>query len=208
MTVTALSNPSAELPVDGVWMIVVDVRDANRCLTDDASPVVTVTLPGGTTDTPTVERLTLGTYRAVYTVTTTGRYVASAVAAGYGAADFTAFVAAIVPAGGMPILDDLRGDLDDADDFGYLGRTSATDAQIQDALDAEAANQRKVCRVPAAFGADLRQALMRRVARNLAMQRIPLAVLQGDADTGSTVPPGSDPEVRRFERAYRRLPMG
>lgn len=85
----------------------------------------------------------------------------------------------------------------------YLGATSATDAQIQDALDAEAAAQRGVCAVPAQYPPDLAQALKRRVARNLSMQRIPLAVLQGDAEGGSsTILPGNDPEVRRLERPY------
>lgn len=89
----------------------------------------------------------------------------------------------------------------------YLGATSATDEQIQDALDAEAAAQRGVCAVPAQYPADLAQALKRRVARNLSMQRIPLAVLQGDAEAGTAaaLPPGSDPEVRRLEKPYLRL---
>lgn len=207
MGMRALSSTAIELPISGVWTMSMAVTDSDGCPTD-VEPTVTVTLPDGTTATPDVEAVTTGVYRTEYVVTAAGRHVAAVTTPANGAVGFTAFVTATVAAAGMPSLDDLRGDPDDGDDFGYLGATSATDAQIQEALDAEAANQRRVCRVPAAYPADLRQALLRRVARNLAMQRIPLAVLQGDADTGSTVPPGSDPEVRRFERTHRRLPTG
>lgn len=207
MGVRPLSSTAIELPVDGVWTLSVAVTDPDGCPVS-VTPTFTVTLPDGSTASPTPEEVTSGVYGAGYVVTVPGRHVARVTTPANGAADFTAHVTAVVPAAGMPDLDDLRGDPDNEDDFGYLGRNSATDDQIQEALDAEAANQRRVCKVPAAFGPDLRQALMRRVARNLAMQRIPLAVLQGDAENGSTTPPGNDPEVRRFERPYRRLPVG
>jgi hypothetical protein len=207
MGVHALSPTAIELPVDGAWTLSVAVTDSAGSPVN-VEPAVTVTLPNDTTTSPTVERVTTGVYRAEHVVTATGRHVARVTTVANGAVDFTAYAVEVTAAVDMPNLDDLRGDPDDDEDLGYLGRTSATDTQIQDALDAEAANQRKICVVPAAYGPDLRQALMRRVARNLAMQRIPLAVLQGDADTGSTIPPGSDPEVRRFERPYRRLPVG
>lgn len=93
----------------------------------------------------------------------------------------------------------------------YLGETSATDEQIADALAAEQAAQAARCRVPAdadPWPADLAQALKRRVARNLALRGLPIAVLQGDAESGSTVLPGSDPEVRRFEAPHRRITVG
>lgn len=199
MTVSTCSSSSVDLPISGVWDIVVSVRDADRCLID-SEPVVTVTLPDDTTATPTVERLALGTYRAGYVVGTAGRYVARAVAAGYGAADFTAFVTATVTGVAMPAI----ADLDE-----YLGTHSFTDDQLTDALDAEAAAQRKACKVPAAYSEDLRQALLRRCARNLAFRRVPLSVLQGDADAGTTnAYPGRDPEVRRLEAPYRKLPVG
>lgn len=93
----------------------------------------------------------------------------------------------------------------------YLGAAAGSWAQadIQDALDAEAAAQRALCRIPAAYPADLAQALKRRVQRNLAMRQLPLAVLLGDAEVGgTTVLPGRDPEVRRLEGPYRRLVVG
>lgn len=93
-----------------------------------------------------------------------------------------------------------------ADVAEYLGdNNSWTDEEVQAALDAESAAQRAVCRVRGVYPADLREALLRRVARNLAMRRLPLAMPQGDAAAGGAVLPGRDPEVRRLEAPYRRL---
>jgi hypothetical protein len=209
MGVRALSSTSVDRTVGGVWDLLVDVRDVDGCLTDDA-PVVTVTLPDASTSTPAVETVGTGVYRAEHVPAAAGRYVARAVTTSHGAVDFTAFVTAIVPAAGMPNLVDLRGDPGDGEDLGYLGPNSWTDADIQDALDAEAAAQRRVCRVPADYPDDLRQALLRRVARNLSMRRLALALARGDAEAGSSdiVLSGSDPEVRRFERPFRKLIVG
>ncbi|GAB3817460.1 hypothetical protein [Kribbella italica] len=93
----------------------------------------------------------------------------------------------------------------------YLGVTSASDEAIESALAAETAAQAVVCRIPAApedYPDDLAEALCRRVARNLALRKIPLAVLLGDAESGSTILPGRDPEVRRYEAPHRRLVVG
>jgi hypothetical protein len=95
--------------------------------------------------------------------------------------------------------------------FDYLGETSYTEQELGDALAAEKAAQAARCRVPAddaAWPADLAEALFRRVARNLAMRGVPLAVLQGDAEAGSLIPPGQDSEVRRLEAPHRKLVFG
>lgn len=101
----------------------------------------------------------------------------------------------------------------DADD-------TSRDNEIDDALAAEIIAQRDVLRAaafgvdpeppadPVAYPANIAQALKRRVARNLALRGVPLAVLQGSADAGPTTLPGTDPEVRRLEAKYRRLPSG
>lgn len=198
MTVYAKSSASTTLPIGGVWEISVCVSDADG-EPIAVAPIVTVTLPGGSTSAPTAEDQGDGTWRALYTVGTAGRYVARVVSAGYGAADFTTYVTATVPSAGMP-------DLAAAD--AYLGDNSWTDDEIEDALDAEAAAQRSVCDIPAAYPDDLRQALLRRVARNLSMRKLPLAVLAGDAENGSTVLPGRDPEVRRLEAPFRKMVVG
>jgi hypothetical protein len=202
MTVQALSSTSVALPISGAWVLLVEVRDADDVLVD-AAPVITITPPSGAPVMPAVETVTTGVYRLVHVVTATGRYVARVVSASYGAADFTAFVTAVTLAAGMPDLTDVRDYLrEDADSW--------TDAEVQDALDAETAAQRGVCRIPADYGADLAQALKRRVQCNLARRGLPLAVLQGDAEAGTpgAVPPTNDPEVRRFERPYRKLVIG
>ena len=93
----------------------------------------------------------------------------------------------------------------------YLGETSASTEEIADALAAEKADQANRCTVPAdtdPWPATLSQALKRRVARNLALRGLPIAVLQGDSESGSLVLPGTDPEVRRFEAPHRRITVG
>lgn len=100
----------------------------------------------------------------------------------------------------------------------YLGDTSWTDADVSGALAAELAAQAAVVR-PAyfldadaegyrAYPADLGEALMRRVARNLAARAVPLSVAQGDAETAPAYVPRLDPEIRRLEAPYRRLVVG
>lgn len=104
----------------------------------------------------------------------------------------------------------LRIDADDTD----------RDAEIESALATETVLQLKAIR-PKALGVDpeppaepipypapIAEALCRRVARNLALRGIPLAVLQSDAEGGPLVLPGRDPEVRRMEGPWRRNPTG
>lgn len=199
MAVRALSSTSVDRALGGVWDILVDVRDSDGVLVDDA-PVVTVTLPAGTTATPAVETVGTGVYLVTYIVATAGRYVARAVTTSNGAVDFAAYVTASVAGTAMP-------DTDAVDLYLGEGEHSWTDEQLQSALDAEAAAQRSVCRVPAAYPADLREALLRRVGANLARRKL---LLQGEA-TDSEFPqvlPGRDPEVRRLEAPFRKLVFG
>lgn len=84
--------------------------------------------------------------------------------------------------------------------------------EIQDALDAEVADQAKRVSYPddsdVSGWADLDQALKRRVQRNLAMRALPLA-MQTNTELGIVARPGGrDPEVRRFEAGHPRLPAG
>lgn len=199
MTVTAVTSTSITAAVGAVWDLSVSVTDADGVAVATA-PTVTVTRPDGTTTTPTVEVVTAG-FRALYTFAGVGRHTAL-VTSTYGAVAFMAYAAAVTTAGDMPDLDAAKT---------YLGidlLDTSRDTEVQDALDAEAAAQRAACRIPAEYGADLRAALLRRVARHLAMQMLPLAVLRGDGDAGDTILPGRDPEVRRFEGPYRRRVMG
>jgi len=85
---------------------------------------------------------------------------------------------------------------------------SHADSVIADALKAEIAAQAAVCRVDANnLPDDLREALLRRVVRNLAMRAVPLGV-QSDAVGGFNTLGSNDPEVRRLEKPHRKLFVG
>lgn len=191
----ATTETIQELGVDDVWRIGVS---------SDAVPAILVTDPAGQ---PAVAVPGEADYGWSLEVDEPGRWLAS-VTSTEGAVHFVANVTAV---NALPTLTDLRGtdpDRQDPDDLGYLGDNSFTDAEIQDALDAETDAQRRACRVPATYPNDLRQALLRRVARNLALRQLPIMVLRGDAEAGSVVPPGRDAEVRRLEAGHRRMVMG
>lgn len=94
------------------------------------------------------------------------------------------------------------------------------DAEIAGALATEIANQKTAVRKsafgidpappaePVAYPVDLAEALCRRVARNLALRGLPLAVLQASSEGGPMATPGKDPEIRRLEFPHRKLPSG
>lgn len=194
MPVKALTSTSSRRVVGDVWPIVIDVADIYGVT---ETPTVTVTLPDDTTATATVKSLGGCCYLAQYTLTVPGRHLAAVTTADLGRADFAIQAVAPTPAGGLPQF---------ADANKYLGAHSFTDDDVQEALDAETDAQADICVIPAAYPNSLRNALLRRVARNLAMHRIPLAVLQGDAEAGtSNVLPTWDPEISRLEKPYRRL---
>lgn len=190
MGVRAASSTSVLLPVGGSWQLDVD--------TDGDAPSVVVTPPTGGPVTLTAEQTVSGRYRATYVPAAAGRYIARA-SNDDGVVDFAAFATQATTASGMPTAEDV---------VEYMGETSHTLDEVAGALAAEAAAQRSMCRVRAVYPDDLREALLRRVARNLALREMPLAVLRGDAEVGSLIPPGRDPEVRRLEAPHRKLVMG
>jgi hypothetical protein len=177
----------------------VKVADDDGCA-GDVAPVITVTLPDASTTTPTVERVRYGVYRGVYVpAVSVGRYTARAVADGYGVADFVALVSGTTANAGMPTVDDVR-DYDTAESL-----SSWTDEQIQGALDAETMDQFLRCRIPAAYGANLAEALKRRVVVNLQKRGHPLGMVQAQEGSSNTAYLAtSDPEVRRLEGPYRK----
>jgi hypothetical protein len=204
--ILALSNTVVELAASDRWVINFAIFD------DDGSnpatypiPVVTVTFPNGSTSTPDVVQKSDDSFQAALTLNETGRSVANVYAENYGVLGFVAYgIGNITTATGMPNLTELKGYLTDGSNAPE-DQLSISDTELQRALDTEAAAQRRVCNVPAVYPDDLREALKRRVARNLALRGLPVMVLQGDAETGSLVPPGRDPETRRLEAGYRKL---
>jgi hypothetical protein len=185
-----------------------EVRDDEGTLTNADTVVLTVTKPDLTTDAPTVANppTTTGEYEAaVYLFATAGRYRFRWVTTNPNTAE--TFVVDVIGTGSaLPTLAEVKAYLDSTQ-----AGLSATysDPVLTDAIAAETAAQARKCRVLANYPDDLRQALYRRVQRNLAMRGLPLAVLQGDAETGSSAfLPGNDPEVRRLEGPHRKLVAG
>jgi hypothetical protein len=80
---------------------------------------------------------------------------------------------------------------------------------IAEELEAETSAQSRMCDYGSPYPDELKLALLRRVQRALQMRSLPLAVLQGDSDTGNaSFLPSRDPEIRRREAPYRRLVGG
>lgn len=108
-------------------------------------------------------------------------------------------------------------DLDDVKAYlASIDASSWPDDQVQDALDAELANQIRVCKLPVdpappaaplPWPDDLADALCRRVARNLALRQLPLGVQAGGAENIVRVG-GLDAEVRRLEGPHRKVLLG
>jgi hypothetical protein len=87
--------------------------------------------------------------------------------------------------------------------------TSWENGQIEAALEAEKTAQARICTVPtdeAAWPADLAEALLRRVARNLALRKLPLGIAASEIE--ATRVAGTDVEVRRLEAGHKRWVVG
>lgn len=192
--------PAAMLAVGGRWALGFVTYDAYGCQSGAVTPTITVTKPDTSTVAVIPVYLGSGLWEAVYTVAAAGRHLA-AVATPEDRLDLAAYVDVVTTAAGMPTAADVSV---------YLGANAGTwsMAEITDALGAERAAQRNRCGERALYPDDLRQALLRRVQRNLAMRRFPLGMTTGDADSGPAMVPGRDPEVRRLEAPYRRLVIG
>lgn len=180
-------------------LVATEVRNIDGELVNAATVVLTVTLPDLTTATPVVDNPSTGHYEVAYTLAQAGRYVFSWATTNPNTAEASAIAA--VAASNLPNLTDVDN---------YLGESATqwTPSEKNDVLLAETAAQARVCRIKAEYPRDLREALLRRVQRNLAMRALPLAVLQGDAEVGSAILPGRDPEVRRLEAPHRKLVLG
>lgn len=169
--------------------------DSDGNLVAPGGATLTITKPDGTTATPTMTDDGAGTFTLDYTPAAVGRYVAAFVSTGAGAGAT------------VDVFDVLDVDLSAvtlADVKAYLGETSESDEQITAALDAERAAQSAMCDVDD-YGHDLREALKRRVARNLAARSVPVATFTSFEGGGtSTRVPMVDAEIARLEAPYRR----
>jgi len=201
VTIIRLVTPaSARATIGEEWTLAWWMLDTDGNPTNAEVPSVTVTKPDGSTVVLDAFYRSDSTWRAGYTTVAAGRHLVH-IASAEDAADAALFVDMVTTESGMPTVDDA---------IVYLGTRGGgwSVAQITGAYRAERAAQRDKCGERAAYPDSLREALFRRVARNLAMRALPLAVNTGDADGGGLVLPGNDPEVRRLEAPYRRLGVG
>jgi len=120
-------------------------------------------------------------------------------------------VAAVIPTQGVSFID--------VDDYLTSTGMDADDPRrvfAQDAMSAEQRDQANRLRFPTwddgtpYYDDALKEALCRRVARNLAVRPLPLGVQPTVTDAGAATAyiASSDPEVRRLEAPYRRRVVG
>lgn len=196
------------MPDDNITFAYGDTVDLEFQVVDgDGEPVapttvvLTVTPDGGAPVTVTVTTPETGIYTAAYLPPTGGLLYTARLTYTGGAAGVLEqrwLVAALDPA--ALTVAQLRA---------YLVDTSADDSEIADALSAERFAQAARCRIDP-YTPDLLQALKRRVARNLAARRVPVASFtsfDGGGGTSQRVP-ARDAEIGRLEGPYRRITVG
>lgn len=165
---------------------------------DPTSYSLTVRRPDGTDEGLVATNPEVGDWRCDYYPVTYGRFVATFVASG-AVADAIEDTFDVAPAGSAQLtLTQLRS---------YLGSGADQwdDTELATTLAAEQSAQARCCRIDP-YSLDLLEALKRRVARNLAMRKVPLGVSVSEVD--ATRIGGRDPEVRRLEGPYRKVSTG
>jgi hypothetical protein len=199
--VNPYTEQSQTLDVGDEWVISVAILDDDGDPTD-ATVGIIVTTPSGSTSSPTVTEDETGLYTATYTIAAEGRHLAVATSSGdvVGVCPFTAWAASPTDADAMP---------DVAEVSLYLGDHSWSSDVLTSVLAAEASAQRARCKVPAVYPADLREALLRRVARNLAARAVPVATFTSFEGGGTSARvPMVDAEIARLEGPYRKRRVG
>ncbi len=201
MMVSSNSPASVDLVVGQQWSI--RVASAEQ-------PLLTVMLPDDTTLMPAVVFVANGTndalqreWLAAFAPQDPGRYIAAVTSPDGGALLFQAYVAAVTTAAAMPSVVTL-------DEWLGAGQHSWTNDELDNAIRVAMSAQRRVCRVPAALPDDLREAIHRRAARYLYMQRQLTAQTRddGDYDSPPTLPPGRDFTTRELESPFRKIGIG
>lgn len=202
MPVIAVSPDAGRLDVGDAWLLAVEIRDDVTDELKDATLAAVVTRPDTTTAAPAFVKQSLGFWTASYTLAAAGRHTAVVTASG-NVVGVVTFAVEAVAVGLVPTLAEVQAYLASA------GPQSWQAADVAGALAAELAAQARVCRVPAQYPADLREALFRRVARNLAARAVPVSSFTSfEGGATSTRVPTKDPEIARLEGPFRRLAVG
>jgi hypothetical protein len=200
--VIAVSPDTGRLDVGDTWVLAVELRDDVTDQLEDATLAAVVTRPDTSTSNPTPVKTSVGLWSASYVLNAPGWHTATLTASG-ALVGVATFRVEALEVGAVPTLAEVQ------DYLASSGPTTWTSAAVAGALAAELAAQGKACRIPAEYPPDLREALYRRVARNLAARAVKLG--QWTAfDGGATVTkvPQKDPEVGRLEAPYRVFRVG
>ena len=206
MSISIITAPDV-VDIGDTWRLWLMVMDNDGALAAPDDLAVVVTEPDGTDVAATVTaQTTTGVYLVTYEVVDDGAHLAvlTVTDATFGndveGLDFVA----VDPESHVPPDASFTADV-----LAYLGAsTSASVADVADAMESEIWAQRRACRVPVPYPADLHQALKRRVARNLAARMVPVASFTSFEGGGtSSRVPQIDAEIRRFEGPFRKLPV-
>lgn len=196
MALKVIGESAATKLLGDVWVFTLQVTDALGYLVN-TEPTVTVTFPTSGDTPATVQKVSLGHFRASVSLDEPGRYVVVATADGSGSTALVAIVAETTANAAMPTVDDCKA---------YADLSAWTDEQIQEALDIETIDQFSRCKVPAGYPLPLRQALMRRVQVNLAWRDVVLTTNIADPEAGTTLQPvWKDVVISQKEAPYRRV---
>jgi hypothetical protein len=186
-------------PLGALVPLTFKVTDKDGEPANAGTAVLTVTKPDGTTTTPSLTNDVVGTYQHDYPTLVVGHHSARIVLTGVNAGAVEDNFEVTGTNLRYVTLAALRE---------YLGDTSATDGELTSALAAEQSAQAARCKVDP-YPADLREALLRRVARNLAARSVPVATFSSfEGGTTSARVPQTDAEIQRLEGPYHRRTVG
>lgn len=175
------------------------VVDPDGDLVSATTATLTVYLPNATPVAVTLSEDETGVYTADHVATVSGRHIARFVATGpNGGVVETVFDVSPLSAAYVTL----------ADVKSYLGEVSVDDTELANVLAAEQAAQAARRKINP-YTPDLREALLRRCARNLAARSVPVVSYTSfDGGATTTRVPAMDAEIARLEGPYPKLVMG
>jgi hypothetical protein len=188
-----------------IWALGDVTRLAYESFDETGEPVnavtaqLTIVTPTGVTDIVPLTNAGVGVYTADYVGATAGRYRATFTTTGPYAGVAVDLFDVIGSTLSNISVEELRT---------YLGDTTADNVTLIGCLTAEQSAQADRCYIDP-YTPALREALMRRVARNLAARSIPVAIFNSfEGGSSSMRVPKIDAEIARFEGPYRRMMIG